>query len=162
MAGKLLDTNAVIAFFVEDAMLVQFITDVAEVFVPSIALGELYYGVYKSLKVEANLARLNKFIAARTVLSCDALTAEHYGRIRQQLRTTAFVRLLLTHFLIERTFMAGRSMWDRFNQVDSCCKGRPIPDNDIWIAALADQHQLILVSRDQHFNEVDGLQIEKW
>ncbi len=41
-------------------------------------------------------------------------------------------------------------------------KGRPIPDNDIWIAAVAMQHQLTLVSRDAHFQEVDGLLIEIW
>lgn len=27
-------------------------------------------------------------------------------------------------------------------------EGRPIPDNDIWIAALAQQHELIVVTRD--------------
>ena len=30
-------------------------------------------------------------------------------------------------------------------------KGRPIPDNDIWIAASARQHLLTLVTRDVHF-----------
>jgi tRNA(fMet)-specific endonuclease VapC len=29
-------------------------------------------------------------------------------------------------------------------------KGRPIPENDIWIAAIARQHDLILVTRDSH------------
>jgi len=38
-------------------------------------------------------------------------------------------------------------------------KGRPIPTNDLWIAALALQHGLPLVSRDQHFSVVDGLTI---
>jgi len=41
-------------------------------------------------------------------------------------------------------------------------KGCPIPENDIWIAATALQHQLTLVSRDEHFAEVDGLSVEKW
>lgn len=41
-------------------------------------------------------------------------------------------------------------------------KGRPIPNNDIWIAALAMQHDLILVTRDSHFNEVESLQMERW
>lgn len=30
--------------------------------------------------------------------------------------------------------------------------GKPIPTNDIWIAALAVQHDLILYSRDAHFD----------
>ncbi len=41
-------------------------------------------------------------------------------------------------------------------------KGRPIPENDIWIAAAARQHDLTLVSRDQHFAEVDNLRWEQW
>ncbi|MFH1904321.1 MAG: type II toxin-antitoxin system VapC family toxin [bacterium] len=41
-------------------------------------------------------------------------------------------------------------------------KGRPIPENDIWIAAIAFQHDLTLVSRDEHFEEVEDLKLEKW
>ena len=41
-------------------------------------------------------------------------------------------------------------------------KGRPIPNNDIWIAAIAMQHNLILVTRDSHFDEIESLQVESW
>jgi tRNA(fMet)-specific endonuclease VapC len=41
-------------------------------------------------------------------------------------------------------------------------KGHPIPENDIWIAAAALQHSLILVSRDEHFAALEGLRVEKW
>ena len=41
-------------------------------------------------------------------------------------------------------------------------KGRPIPNNDIWIAAIAMQHDLTLVTRDSHFDEVESLQTERW
>jgi len=41
-------------------------------------------------------------------------------------------------------------------------KGRPIPVNDMWIAAIALSHDLILVSSDTHFQYVDGLQVEDW
>ena len=41
-------------------------------------------------------------------------------------------------------------------------KGRPIPENDIWIAAIAMQYNLALVTRDSHFGEVEGLVIETW
>ena len=33
-------------------------------------------------------------------------------------------------------------------------KGKPIPTNDIWIAALCRQHSLPLLSRDRHFDLV--------
>lgn len=41
-------------------------------------------------------------------------------------------------------------------------KGQPIPDNDIWIAALAIQHQLTLLTRDAHFDRIDSLSFEHW
>ena len=41
-------------------------------------------------------------------------------------------------------------------------KGRPIPDNDIWIAATAKQHSLSLVTRDEHFGEIDNLNLIRW
>jgi len=41
-------------------------------------------------------------------------------------------------------------------------KGRPLPDNDIWIAALAQQHGVTVISRDQHFKEIENLPVEAW
>jgi len=40
--------------------------------------------------------------------------------------------------------------------------GRPIPANDAWIAALALQHRLPILSRDEHFDAVTGLRRETW
>jgi len=36
-------------------------------------------------------------------------------------------------------------------------QGTPIPTNDIWIAALAVQHDLFLFSRDAHFERLQQL-----
>ena len=36
-------------------------------------------------------------------------------------------------------------------------KGKPIPTNDLWIAALAVQHGLVVYTRDRHFDVVPGL-----
>ena len=36
-------------------------------------------------------------------------------------------------------------------------KGRPIPTNDIWIAAHAMETGAELISFDEHFDQVDGL-----
>ena len=35
--------------------------------------------------------------------------------------------------------------------------GTPIPDNDLWIASLALQHQLTLITRDRHFERIPQL-----
>ena len=40
--------------------------------------------------------------------------------------------------------------------------GRPIPANDAWIAALALQHRLPVMSRDEHFDAVPGLRRVAW
>lgn len=41
-------------------------------------------------------------------------------------------------------------------------RGRPLPENDVWIASLAVQHRLDLVSRDAHFDAVGGLVRREW
>ncbi len=124
----LLDTSIVLALFAREAAVQQHLAEASEVFVPSIVLGELYYGARKSARVTENLARLDEFVTSSTVLPCDTATAQQYGNIKNMLRA----------------------------------KGRPIPENDIWIAALALQYQLTLVARDGHFHAVDGLRVETW
>src|SRR5438309_795514 len=128
MSGKLLDTNIIIAPFAQDAAVQSQLAATQDVFVPSITLGELYYGARRSGRSAANLARIDQYAAHSTVLRCGTVTAQQYGEIRNLLRL----------------------------------KGKPIPENDIWIAAIAQQHQLTLVSRDEHFTAVYGLLVEKW
>lgn len=99
-----------------------------EIFVPSIVLGELYFGAHKSSRAEKNLARIDEFAASSTVLDCDTDTAREYGLIKNRLRE----------------------------------KGRPVPENDIWIAAIARQHDLVLVTRDDHFGAVEDQKWEMW
>ena len=40
--------------------------------------------------------------------------------------------------------------------------GKPIPSNDLWIAAACRQHSLPLLSRDTHFDLVSGLRRLDW
>jgi len=41
-------------------------------------------------------------------------------------------------------------------------KGKPIPTNDVWIAALCRQHSMPLLSRDRHFDWVEGNERVGW
>ncbi len=41
-------------------------------------------------------------------------------------------------------------------------KAIKIPDNDIWIAALSQQFNIPLVTRDKHFDYIDNLDLVKW
>jgi len=40
--------------------------------------------------------------------------------------------------------------------------GRPIPENDAWVAALSTQYGLPIVSRDTHFDDVAGVERLGW
>ena len=40
--------------------------------------------------------------------------------------------------------------------------GKPIPTNDLWIAALCRQHSLPLLSPDRHFDVVSGVRRLDW
>jgi len=53
---------------------------------------------------------------------------------------------------------------DFYGQIKSQLKkkGRPIPENDIWIAANALEHNLTLLTRDKHFLEIEDLSLELW
>ena len=129
MSGRfLLDTNIVIALFANDATVKSNLVQASEIFLPSIAVGELCYGARKSGRVEANLSKIDELIASSTILGCDAETAQQYGEGKNKLRLA----------------------------------GRPIPENDLWIAALALQHALILATRGAHFQGIEGLQTVTW
>lgn len=129
MDGRfLLDTNIIVALFAEDLKVHEHIANASEVFVPSIAIGELYFGAYKSSKIQKNHARIDEFALNNTVLPCNTDTAKRYGDIKFRLKE----------------------------------KGRPIPENDIWIAAIAQQYGLTLVTRDTHFEAVEELKSEAW
>jgi predicted nucleic acid-binding protein len=41
-------------------------------------------------------------------------------------------------------------------------RGRPIPENDVWVAALARQHDLPVLTRDEHFDEVANVRRVSW
>jgi len=41
-------------------------------------------------------------------------------------------------------------------------RANPIPANDVWIAALARQHNLSILSADPHFDKVPGIRRISW
>jgi len=57
MSGKsLLDTNIVIALFANEQSVKDNLTKTDEVFVPSVVIGELFFGAHKSARTKENLA----------------------------------------------------------------------------------------------------------
>jgi tRNA(fMet)-specific endonuclease VapC len=41
-------------------------------------------------------------------------------------------------------------------------KGKPIPENDIWIADIAQRYELTVVNRDKHFKEIGSISLKNW
>ncbi|MDY0906299.1 type II toxin-antitoxin system VapC family toxin [Pedobacter sp. CFBP9032] len=41
-------------------------------------------------------------------------------------------------------------------------KGKPIPENDMWIAAISKQFDLNLHTKDKHFKEIYDLNLQSW
>jgi len=125
--GKaLLDTNIIIALLHGEAPIKERIEDFKEVFISSVALGELLYGALKSGRSEANIRLIETFADACRILPCNAQTAREYGKIKFELKVM----------------------------------GRPIPENDLWIAAIARQHKLLLLTDDKHFGHIGSLRTE--
>lgn len=129
MSGeRILDTNIVIGFLIDEPAVIRRLDADPEVMIPIVVLGELFYGACKSRHKRENTDRIVRLASEYPILLCDVQTSEFFGQIKQELEA----------------------------------KGRPIPDHDIWVAALARQHKLTVVSRDAHFREVDGLDVEEW
>jgi tRNA(fMet)-specific endonuclease VapC len=86
-----------------------------------------------------------------------------YGIAESRHRTTyeAWLESQLIHFDIlavtDDTAIAYAALRVVLRQ-----SGRPIPANDAWIAALALQHRLPVLSRDQHFDVVPGIRRIAW
>lgn len=128
MNGRfLLDTNIVIGLFKDDEGIKMGMSSGA-VYLPVVAVAELYFGAARSGRPVANRALVDDFISGLVVINCDLEVARAYGLLKSVLRA----------------------------------QGTPIPENDIWIAAIASTHQLPLVTRDKHFLKIPGLELVQW
>ncbi len=127
-SSVLLDSSVIVRHFRNATALSDKLAAYEELYVPQTALGELYYGAFKSARPEENIAQIERFLVAADVLGTDNETARQYGKIAAQLARN----------------------------------GTPIPQNDIWIAAVAIQCGLPVATADDHFRRVDGLSVLLW
>jgi tRNA(fMet)-specific endonuclease VapC len=123
-----LDSNAVIAYFLDDENAVAWVEASDALFFPVIVVGELEYGAIHSSRPKKNLKRLLSFLDQGTVLDVSRDTARNYAEIREALAN----------------------------------RGKPIPEADLWIAAVCLENGLPLLSEDQHFRHVPGLRWSDW
>ena len=91
--------------------------------VPSIVLGEYYFGIRQSRYRNRYESWLNRNLPAVEIVAVTQETAKIYADIRLELKQ----------------------------------HGTPIPSNDTWIAAIALQFSLPVLSNDAHFDYVDAI-----
>jgi len=86
-----------------------------------------------------------------------------YGIRRSRLRIR-YEEWLRTNLDLFDLLSVGRSTANFYAEIrrEQRNSGQPIPSNDIWIAALAREHRFPIVTRDGHFQSVDGLRILAW
>jgi tRNA(fMet)-specific endonuclease VapC len=112
----------------------------------SIVKGELIDMAARSQQRQANLALIQRFLLGLYIYPIDETTAEIYGNLKA-------------------------SVFDRYAPKDKAQRRRTnitqlgIGENDLWIAAIAIQHQLTLVTAYQDFQRIQAVQafdLESW
>ena len=87
MNGKyLLDTNIVIRIFGRDKQVLKKVENSKKVFVPSIVVGELFYGAYNSAKINENITQIEKLQDETPILYDTYALAKEYGKIKAELK----------------------------------------------------------------------------
>jgi tRNA(fMet)-specific endonuclease VapC len=114
------------------------------------------------LKGEANIAdRIEK--AATVYIPIVVLGELYYGATHSTrvYKNIAILKKLSNRY---RLLVIDEATAVEYGKIKSALrkKGAPIPENDIWIAAIAFRHKLSLVTRDKHFNQVNGLKVINW
>ncbi len=83
------------------------------------------------------------------------------ARVVRRDRAIQQIQLVLTTAIL---LLPGDATAQTYGEIhgEMAKAGTPIPQNDIWIAAMAREHQLPLVTRDSHFQKINGLIVLNW
>ena len=144
----LLDTNHCSAIILGEPNVIKRVQKVGEdnIFTCVIVQGELTFMMEKSQRREANLAQLAQFLEDIRIYRITEETATIYGQIKAA--------------LINQFAPKEKSKRRKAKVTDL-----GFDENDIWIAAIALQNNLTIVSRDSDFlriQQVKSLSLESW
>ena len=116
-----------------------------------------FYAAFKRNEAEAvNLLKRVESIGVNTVILGELLAGFRRGNRERE------NRMELDQFLDSarvHTITLDDETAEFYAQVFSELrqKGRPIPSNDLWLAASALQHGLALATYDDHFRQISGI-----
>ena len=119
----ILDTNALSAWAEGLVTVETSLRTATRLVVPSIVLGEYYFGIRQSRYRSCYEQWLRRYLPLAEIAAVTSATAAAYADIRLELKRS----------------------------------GSPIPPNDVWVAALARQHALPVLSNDTHFDAVESV-----
>jgi tRNA(fMet)-specific endonuclease VapC len=104
-------------------------------------------------------------VALETRIAVPAIVLGEYlygiRKSRYRMRYEQWLAEALVHFSVLRVEELTAGVYAEVRE-EMQQAGRPIPVNDLWIAALVRQHGQPLLSRDQHFDFVPGLERVAW
>ncbi|MBW4596084.1 MAG: PIN domain-containing protein [Brasilonema angustatum HA4187-MV1] len=144
----LLDTNHCSSILLGEPKVIRRVAEVGEFNVSTcvIVQGELTYMMENSRQKQTNLARLAEFIEDIRIYHVDKDTATIYGQLKAA---------LFNHF--------GPTEKSKRRKTKITDLG--FDENDLWIAAIAVQYNLTVVSADSDFDciqQVRTLSLESW
>lgn len=104
------------------------------------------------------------FSEAGSIELAVIVLGEYRFGIAHSRRRTAYEKWLEELIAATRILPVDEGTSAHYAQIRAELKkdGRPIPSNDLWIAALARQHRLPLMTQDRHFDAVHGLKRIGW
>lgn len=117
-----------------------------------------------SAVADNELAAVRIFSQAETIELPVIVLGEYRFGITHSRRRDEYENWLEKLVAATRVLPVDQDTARHYAQIRSELKktGRPIPSNDLWIAALCRQHRLPLMSQDKHFEEVRNLKRTGW
>jgi tRNA(fMet)-specific endonuclease VapC len=110
-------------------------------------------------------AELLRAIGNETDLALPVLAlGEYLYGVRQSRQRTRYERWMSATLPLLDVLPVGENTARHYAEIRAELKaaGRRIPSNDLWIAALARQHRMPVLTRDRHFQAVTGLRLVTW